>query len=191
MVPRPYVNFFTKRSAGIGYCVGMKITLYHEVDQSSKDNVLSEGIDREANGQKTDSEKKRIDNFLDTHLPAEMELVGISRQEVVYAYMAYQDTVIDIRDGEFIPIDEFNDRSDQVLLRLSVDSKDCYVSDLDLYDTLARAMELKEQNGKLEYLASQYWDRVVPYDKYEIGEYNRPEIMIAQDIRPEAIEVVE
>lgn len=169
----------------------MKITVYHEIDPSAKETVLDQGIDRESEGQKTDAEKKKVDDYLDTHLPVELDALDISRDNVVYAYMAYDDNIIDITDGEFMPVDEFNDRSEQALLRLTVESKECYVSNLDLYDTLMRAMELGEQDGKLQYLAAQYWESLIPYYNYEIGTFDRPEIMVAGDIRPGDIELIE
>lgn len=169
----------------------MKIVLYHEIDPSHKDTVFAEGIEREAEGEKTDSENDIADAYLDEHMPPEVAAWGVSRQEVVYAYMEYQGAIIDIRDGEFIPVDEFNDRSEQALLRLSVDSKDCYVSDLDAYDALLTAIETDKNDPSNKYLAAHYWDHVLPYDKYVIGEYDRPEILIAADIAPESISEVE
>lgn len=181
----------TKNMQGVRYSGSMKITVYHEVDPSSREEILDQGIDRESEGQKMDTEKRKVDEYLDTHLPLELDALDISRDSVVYAYMAHEGNIIDISDGEFIPIDEFNDRSEQTLLKLTVESKDCYVSDLDLYDTLMRAMELGEQDGKLQYLAFHYWESIVPYDKYEMGSIRRPEVMIANDIRPGAVEIVE
>lgn len=168
----------------------MKITLYHEIDPDSEEKVLLEGIQRDAKGEKTDDENIQIDEFLDENIPPELEQLGVRRDEAVYAYLAYHGSIIDIRDGEYVPVDEFMDRNEQLLLALQVGSEHCFVSDLDAYDTLLRAMEADEQELRLKYLAAQYWDTVVPYDKYEFGTYDRPEVMIIQDISPGAIEVV-
>lgn len=168
----------------------MKITLYHEVDPSNEEKILQEGIHQEAEGEKTDDENKKVDAFLDENIPPELDQLNVRRDEVIYAYMEYFDSIIDIRDGEYVPVDEFVDRNDQTLLKLTVDSGDCFVSDLDTYDTLLNAMEADEYEGRLKYLAAQYWDTVIPYDKYELGTYDRPEILITQDVSPSAIEVV-
>jgi hypothetical protein len=76
------------------------------------------------------------------------------------------------------------------LLRITADPTKCYVSDLDLYDTVKRAMELQEQDTTLENLAEKYWQKIVSLDEFEVGMIERPEVMITYDISPENISEV-
>lgn len=168
----------------------MKIELYHEIDPSSKDSVLEQGIKRRSEGEKTDSQKKKVDIFLDTHLPDWAKEKGLSRQDAIYAYLSDGEKVVDITDGEAVSVDIFKAKSDQVLLRLSVESEHCYVSDLNLYDTLVRAMELDEQDSTREHLADRYWERIIPLEEYESGTIKRPEVMVIEDISPRDISVI-
>jgi hypothetical protein len=168
----------------------MKVTLFHEIDPSSQEGVLQGGIKRKASGDKTDPEKKKIDTFLDTHLPDWAQYDDVYRGNVLYGYLADGDGVVDISTGDVLPLKKFMAASDQTLLRIKVDEEQCYVSDLDLYDTLVRAMELDEQDSTREHLADRYWQRIIPLRDYEQGTIKRPEVMVAADIKPEEIEVV-
>ncbi len=168
----------------------MRAVLYHEIDPSSEKDVLNEGIKRGASGDKSDKQKKMVDTFLDTHLPDWAENIQLCRGMVNYGYLTYEGKVIDITDGEAVSIEEFMAKNDQILLRLTVDTDDCFVSDLDLYDTLVRAMELDEQDSTREHLADRYWERIIPLADYEPGTIKRPEVMINTDILPSDIEVV-
>lgn len=168
----------------------MKVALYHEINLSAKESVLKNGIKRGVKGEKTDAEKKKVDVFLDTHLPDDMQKTGASRQKAVYAYLEHRGSIIDIKDGQAVPIGRFQERSRQLLLKITADSDDCYVSDLDLYDTLTRALELDEQTSTREHLAESYWRRLTPLNEFEIGEITRPEVLIFRDIPPGDIEVV-
>jgi hypothetical protein len=168
----------------------MKVTLFHEIDPTSKDKVLNEGIKRKANGGKNNSEKKKVDTFLDTHLPDWAKEKEVCRGNVLYAFLERDGHVVDITDGEPMPVSQFMDKSQDALLKITVDSGKCYVSDLDLYDTLMRAMQLDEQDSTREHLADRYWERVIPLEKYELGTIRRPEVMVATDVEPGDIEVV-
>ncbi len=170
----------------------MKVTVYHKVDPAMKDKILTEGIKREEESQKTDQQKKKVDAFLDSHRPEAMKEQGIvSRQNAVYGYIELERGIIDIDDGEWVAVDVFADGSEQLLLRLTVDAEVCYVADLDLYDTIGRALELDEQDSTREHLADRYWQRLTPIGEFQASEIKRPEIMIVADISPDEIEIVE
>ncbi|MDB5176966.1 MAG: hypothetical protein JWN75_634 [Candidatus Saccharibacteria bacterium] len=168
----------------------MNAVIYHEVDPKIVDSVLQNGLKTENDGAKTDSQIKKIDQFLDTHLPDDSP-AGLNRQNVIYGYVSADDKILDIKSSDMIAINDFVDKSDAVLLRIEVDAAKCYVSDLDMYDTIKRAMELKEQDSTLEDLATKYWQRVVTFDTFELGTINRPEVMVPYDIPPTDISKVE
>lgn len=168
----------------------MKVTLFHEINPSATDKVLTEGIKRKVSGEKDDSEKKKVDTFLDTHLPDWAKEKEVCRGNALFAYLERDGKVIDITDGEPVPVGRFMAKSDEALLKITVDSDRCYVSDLDLYDTLMRAMQLDEQDSTREHLADRYWERIVPLAEYEPGTIKRPEVLVAADIEPSGIEVV-
>jgi hypothetical protein len=168
----------------------MRIELYHEVDPNLVEKVLQQGIRRGSEGEKTDPQKKKIDTFLDTHAPDWIKWQRLSRADAIYAYLSDGDKIIDITDGQSVTFDKFLAKTTDTLLCLMVDSDYCFVSDLDLYDTIVRAMELDEQDSTREHLADRYWRRIIPLDKYEPGTFKRPEVMINTDIAPQDIEVV-
>lgn len=169
----------------------MTVTLYHEISPESLDLVQKEGIKRKSEGVKSDREKQKVDTFLDTHLPEWTAPQQVCRANVVYAYLPDGDSkIIDIKNGDAVPLELYMARSKQTLLAVNVDENACYVSDLDLYDTMTRALELDEQDSTREHLADRYWERVVTLRDYEPGMIARPEVMIAADIRPQDFEVV-
>ena len=169
----------------------MTVTFYYEIDPLTLNEIMQDGIKRESDGIKSDNEKQKVDAFLDTHLPDWTYDQHIRRSKVVYAYLPTgDDAVIDIQSGEAVPIAEFMERSGHMLVKVKANEDYCWVSDLDMYDTLQRSLELDEMDSTREHLADRYWERVVPLTEYEPGSIKRPEVMIASSIRPEDIEVV-
>lgn len=169
----------------------MKVVLYHEVSLESVDVILKEGIKRQSSGVKRDAEIEKVDTFLDTHLPDYLKDKKLSRRSVTYAFLVHDDKIVDISSGELVPVEGFRRDDGMALLKLTVDGADCYVSDLDMYDTLKRAMELDEQDSTREHLADQYWKRVVHLEEFEFGKIRRPEVMINADIDPHSIKVIQ
>lgn len=169
----------------------MNIVLYHEVTPESVESILEEGIKSHASGAKRDAQIEKIDTFLDTHRPDHLKTIGLSRRDVTYAFMEHDGKIVDIATGELVSVENFKRGNGMQLLRLKADLKDCYVSDLDLYDTLKRAMELDEQDSTREHLADQYWKRVVPLGEFEFGTITRPEVMVNADVAPGNIDVID
>ena len=185
------IKYLTFAGELLRYSDHMTTFLYHELAPDSLDKVLTEGIKRSEQGQKTDREKQKVDTFLDTHLPEWAKSQGVCRANVIYGFLPVEDNkVIDIKDGRTISLEEFKAHSNQVLVRVKVDASACFVSDLDLYNTIARALELDEQDSTREHLADRYWERVIPLTDYEPGTITRPEVLIASEIEPKAIDVI-
>ncbi|HEX2286999.1 MAG TPA: hypothetical protein VHI10_19610 [Mycobacterium sp.] len=153
------------------------------------DTVLREGLQRHGQGEKTDSASKEADNFLDSRLPSELASKGVGRQSVVYGYLSSDGKLVDIRSGAPIDIGDFASRRELTLLRMTVDSELCYVSDLNLYDRVKDAVQSAKPDEALDEYAEHYWANVVPLDTYEPGQHRRPEVLIAGDVRPDDIEV--
>jgi len=169
----------------------MKVTVYHEIDANSLQTILKEGIKCASEGEKTKEKMiQKADAFLDTHRPEYAQKAGLSRSNNLYAYLSETNKIIDIADGEPLHLKKFLDRNNKTLVDLRVDPARCYVSDLDLYDTVKRSLELDEQNSTREHLAQQYWQKLIPLDAFENGVISRPEIMITYDIDPADIHVV-
>jgi hypothetical protein len=168
----------------------MQIPVYHEINPQKIDEILGQGIRRDKQGDKTDHVVNKVDEFLDTHLP-DGAPADLNRKNVIYAYVSHDDKVIDIKNGELVPTKAFMAKSKQTLLRMMVDAEKCYVSDLDLYDTIKRAMELGEQDSTLENLANQYWQRIIPLYEFQLGAITRPEVMITYNIQPHDIQVMD
>jgi hypothetical protein len=168
----------------------MQVVIYHEVLPESLDDVLQNGIKRSDQGEKSDSVVQRTDECLEQRLPDALRDSGLSRREVVYGYLSSGDKLVDISDGQEVEVGEFSSQRDQVLLRITVDSADCFASDLDAYDAVKMCVASDADDALLTRLAERYWARVIPLEEYEAGQYRRPEVMVTSDIEAAQIAVV-
>jgi hypothetical protein len=177
-----------KRAASV-YLPKMRVRVYHEVLPDSLDNALSEGVKRSTHGEKSDSLTKKADNYLDRrrpeHLPSD-----VSRANAVYGYLSDDDQLIDIKDGTPVGVKEFAAQRSQVLLRMTVELDNCFVSDLDGYDVVKEALEKDDDDAAVDQLAARYWDRLTALEKYAPGPIRRPEALITHDVPPSDITVV-
>jgi hypothetical protein len=165
----------------------MRVGIYHEILPEKLAEVLREGVTTDSHGEKTDSENDRADKYLDDHRPDDVIARGLSRSRVVYGFLPCDDKLIDIRNGKAVDVIEFATHREQLLVRMTVDSADCFVSDLDLYDAIKDMVESDDVSS--EY-AEQYWRRVTPLDEFQFGQIRRPEAMIIRDIEPQDINVI-
>jgi hypothetical protein len=168
----------------------MQVVIYHEVRPESLDKVLQEGIKRGDQGEKSDSVVQRTDDCLESRISRELAGMGLSRRHVVYGYLSSGDKLVDIRSGEAVEVHRFSAQRELVLLRITVDSSKCFVSDLDAYDALKMCVESGAADTLLTRLAERYWARIVPLDDYDDGSYRRPEVMVTSDVDAQDIEVV-
>lgn len=161
---------------------------YHEANPDDAATILRDGIKRVSRGAKGDDETIiQADMLLDDHRPSRLKAQGVSRDNNIYAYYCDSGAIVDIRDGKKIPLSDFVGRSTQTVLQLTLDERHCFVSDLDTFDALKKAVADSAPSDLLESLASKYWGRITPLSSYEPGVFRRPEIMITTDIPPHAI----
>jgi hypothetical protein len=163
---------------------------YHEIMPESLNEVLRQGIKRGTHGEKSNSDNENTDSFLDAHLAKTLAAQGVSRQNVVYGYLASGDKLVDIRNGELVDVKSFTAEREQLLLRILVPSSCCFVSDLDAYDAVKVAIGSNLPDIERQRRAEQYWRRVIPLTQYEGPRIRRPELMITCDIQPAWIDVV-
>jgi len=168
----------------------MQVVIYHEVRPESLDKIMQNGIDRGDQGEKSDSVVQRTDECLEDRLPDDLRDRGLSRRKVVHGYLSSGDKLVDIRDGQEVEVDHFSSQRDQVLLRITVDSANCFVSDLDAYDAVKMCVESDADDTILARLAERYWARVLPLDEYEARRYRRPALMLISDVDATDIAVV-
>lgn len=168
----------------------MQVVIHHEAREDSLEAILRDGIKRDDEGSKSDDVIRRTDDCLQSRLPADLAARGVSRSSVVYGYLSADGKLVDIRTGHEVEANRFTEGREEVLLRITVDSTDCFVSDLDAYDAVKMCVDSGAAEALLSRLAERYWARVVPFDDYPAGRYRRPEVMVAKDIAPEAITVV-
>jgi hypothetical protein len=159
---------------------------YHEVDPAQLDSILQNGLMRSSTGAKTnESAIVKTDQLLDHYRPEALRSAGVSRQNNIYAYFATNNKVADIISGQLVELSDFIAKSEQAVLRLAIDPKYCYVSDLDMYDNIKLIVEADNKNTEaLRDLAARYWDSLIPFSDFEKSMIRRPEIMITYDIRP-------
>lgn len=159
--------------------------LYHEADTGSVALILKEGMKRTSRGEKGDDESiVRTDKFLDAYRPDDLVASKVSRDDNVYAYLGSGGQVVDITSGELVELEMFIDRAEGEVLSFEVDATRCFVSDLDIYDGIKKAVENGMENIQM---AQHYWESLVSLADYKLGQIRRPEAMIPYDIPPEAI----
>lgn len=168
----------------------MQIVIYHEVRPESLDKILQKGIDRSDQGEKGDPVVQRTDECLEDHIPEDLRNKGLSRRHGVYGYLSSGDKLVDIRDGHEVEVDHFSSQRDQVLLRITVDSANCFAFDLDAYDAVKMCVESGADDTLLTRLAERYWARALPLDEYQAGRYRRPEVVVTNDVDATDIAVV-
>lgn len=162
--------------------------LYHEADPKKADSILEDGLKRTSRGEKgDDSAIIRTDKFLDDLRPDNLIKAGVSRDDNLYMYLSHKDKIVDIETGEAVELTEFMNQAEGAVLKVEADARRCFVSDLDIYDKIKKAIENKDY---AEATAKKYWSTLVPLDNYKPGQIKRPEVMITYDIPPEAIEIV-
>ncbi|HSH31056.1 MAG TPA: hypothetical protein VK963_00085 [Candidatus Saccharimonadales bacterium] len=167
------------------------MVVLQQASPSALNDIRREGLKRGSRGEKGDDRLIiQTDEYLDDARPADVKQMGLSRDDNLYAYVVHNDRAIDITDGKAVRVEAFIKNSEQAVLRLSVDPERCYVSDLDAYDTIKKAIKNSEGHSGLRTLARNYWARVVRLDKFAGGSIKRPEVMITYDISPADIEIV-
>lgn len=169
----------------------MQVVIYHEVRPESVDKILQNGIKRSDQGENSDSVVQRTDECLEDHIPDDLRDRGLSRRNVVYGYLSSGDKLVDIRDGQEVEVSHFSSQREQVLLlHITVDSENCFASDLDAYDAVKMCVKSDADDKLLARLAERYWARVLPLGEYEAGRYRRPEVMVTSDVDAKDIAVV-
>jgi hypothetical protein len=168
----------------------MRVVVYHEVRPEVLDAVLRHGLKCDDDGEKSDQVVRRTDDCLETRKPAHLADRGVERSRAVYGYLAVGSNLVDISTGNAVDAAEFAARRDQILLRITADCADCYVSDLDAYDAVKMCVSSDAEDSLLSRLAQRYWTRVIPFEEYRPGLYRRPEVMVCNDVDGQDIEVV-
>mgnify|MGYP003596682327 CR=1 FL=1 len=157
--------------------------VYHEITPDALGTVLQNGLKKTSRGAKgSDKAIIQTDQFLDKSCPEQLKSQGVSRDDNVYAYIRDGDSIIDITNGEPIPLRQFIKRSKQKVLELDVNPSRCFVSDLDTYDALKEALINNENQDVLDTLASSYWSKVAKLTESDATTTRRPEILITYDV---------
>lgn len=160
------------------------------VNPDTLGSILSHGIKRASRGELGDEKDIiKTDHYLDFHRPQYLKAEGLSRDNNIYAYLADADKVIDIVDGQVVSVRTFVSTSENPVVRIRIDPKRCFVSDLDTYDALKTAITNNEESA-YQKLADSYWKKVTKLARYEAGAFRRPEVMITYDIDPIAIDLL-
>lgn len=168
----------------------MGVVVYHEIDPTLLNQVLHEGVKRTVHSEKSEEHLvKQTNEFLDTHRDENALRARLSRFTNTYAYLGNHEKLIDIVSGASSKVTQFVKKTGKTLVRMNVDPSQCYVADLDLYDTLKRAMELGEQDSTREHLAAVFWERLVRLDMFSPDLIRRPEVMVTYDVSPKSIEI--
>lgn len=162
--------------------------IYHEVLTDKLDQALHSGLLRHAHGAKSDQINLKTDEVLDRFIPKRLRDAGISRKDVIYAYIGDEKSIIDITTGESLPLSTYMLKDDRTtLLELHIDFAVCYVSDLELYDRVKSY--IADNSRPPQALINSYWRSVVPLADYT-QTIRRPELMITRDVQADEIAVL-
>ena len=72
-------------------------------------------------------------------------------------------------------------------MRVYVDPRRCYVSDLDIYDEI----KYKISNDTVTAAdAQKYWEAMRRLEDFAVGDIHRPEVMITCDIPPQNLQKI-
>lgn len=159
--------------------------VFHEIAPESVGSSLTNGIVLGKKGTKTDQAIHATDQFLDTLRPQRLARRGVSRVTNNYCYLVEGDDVISIVSGEKQPITEFLQHTDQAVLRVEVDPRTCYVSDLDLFDEI-KSLRARGDTTRAQQLGATYWQHLQLLADYD-GTIRRPEVMVPCNIPPTAL----
>lgn len=165
--------------------------LFHEIPKHSVTSILEEGLKRTSRGEKgNDDAIIKTDKLLDEYRPDRLLHANVSRDNNIYAYIGYSDTIIDITNDREVALARYVRASSNVLLELYIDQENCYVSDLELYDSIKNGVESGMSNKELLNKIEQYWQTLVPLNAFHLGSIRRPEVMITHDIPATQLQIV-
>ena len=155
------------------------VCIYHQLTWDDWTRAQKHGLRTQSRGAKgNEASIQATDDFLDTHTPESLREIGLSRNNNLYGFIGNSHSLITIATGESLPVREKAAEPGQVLLELSVDPTRCWVSDLDLYDSV---MNKRKAPHKAADLAREYWSHLQRLDQYD-GSILRPEVMITYDV---------
>lgn len=160
-------------------------TLFHEIDPDKQEDVLRHGLKQGDSGSKRDAAINKTDAFLRESQPARLVGAGVDRQANIFCYLPYNELAIDITSGDARDPVAIARNHDMTMLRVNVDERHCYVSDIDLYDQIKTLLT----TGKLasaRQLAPMYWQHIVPLAEYA-EQFRRPEVLVTNDISPSSL----
>lgn len=152
------------------------------------DSVLNKGLRCGSSGSKSNDVTQKVDAFLDLYVPESLKKAGVSRSTCIYGYLGNTEMIIDIKNGAWKPVSTFTAKPKTVLLKLTVDKKKCFVSNLNSYDELKAAIQ--EGANLSPSQAHSYWENLIPFSNFVERSDIRPEVMIPHSIPPKDIEVI-
>jgi hypothetical protein len=177
----------------------MTVRVYHKTSNDSLASIQQEGLHYGATGTNNQEPHARKTNeTLDRLRPKHLVRQNVSRDNCLYCYLLIGDRLLDVDSGQTVPLTQWDPGEDKAGLLLEIDPSIAYVSDLEAYDRLADALERQAPNDKIENLAAQYWQRLLPLsealERYRLdsnrGRYGRVEVMLTASVPPENITIL-
>lgn len=160
------------------------VKVFHEVQSDKLEDVLLHGLLLGPGGDKRDRAIRKADMFLNGLRPKRLAEQGIDRDTNIYCYLSDGEKLVDIVSGKLTePSTAVS--SGFAMLKIEVDPKRCYVSDLDLYDQVKSLLDTDV--SKAEALARIYWKKLWLLAEYD-GKFRRPEVMVPYNIAPKDID---
>ncbi|HUS26730.1 MAG TPA: hypothetical protein VMY99_05280 [Nevskiaceae bacterium] len=187
------------------------MVLFHTLSPESVKAVLRDGLRYGSQGALSqDEDIAKANDYLDSVRPARVSALGLSRNKCLYMYLAMNGMVHDISHGKVLPMRQWTAAERRVVLAVEVNAAVAYLSDLEAYDALARALAAPAPQATCRRLAALYWRTVLPMPEvvqyYLLQEdglvlrqnapghlppsFARVEVMVTQNVAAQAISAV-
>ncbi len=159
--------------------------LFHKIQSDRVTDVLRHGLLLGATGDMRGPMVAKTDDLLNAFRPPHLTRKGVDRKTNTYCYLTIGREVVDITSGDKKSPEEIAASPTHTLLEIEVDPTACYVSDLDLYDTIMQLLQ-NADDATAHALTPVYWSRLQPLSQYTGGS-RRPEVMVTYDVPPACI----
>ena len=135
--------------------------IYHKAAKDSLQSILAEGLRYGRQGRHSREDRvAQANDHLTALCPDQLRSNGVDRNGCIYCYLAVDGRIFDVESGVLVDAERWRVEEGMAKLRLTVDPKTAYVSDLDAFDEVAERIG-EAPESTLHKLAERYWQRLV------------------------------
>ena len=139
--------------------------VYHVLPSETLRQTLRTGLAYGEQGQfSKDAHARKTNTYLDTQRPQRWKERNVSRLNCIYAYIALDDMISDIKTGLPQLIDSWNPPANSSVIAIDINPDTVYVGNLALYDDSAACLmdDRYNRDELCRQKASVYWEQLYP-----------------------------